>query len=205
MNKIFVALLANFSSPHVNSRGGQDQDQHAWGCAHFTMHLAQKRGFLKEEGFEAEIITISGPVANVALSNGDIDYFSGFGSALRSILQGLPLRIVACYRPTPHFMLQSRPEFKSVKDLKGKTIGITTFGSGTELVGRMMVKHFGLDPDKDVKWVRRWFGRRPLHQNAAGFARCHRSHCSRTITLAGRWASLSLSDRKTSLPIPSAA
>jgi ABC-type nitrate/sulfonate/bicarbonate transport system substrate-binding protein len=122
-------------------------------ASQFTMHLAQKRGFLKEEGFDAEVITISGPVANVALSNGDIDYFSGFGSALRSILQGLPLRIVACYRPTPHFLLQSRPEFKSVKDLKGKAIGITTFGSGSELVGRMMVKHFGLDPDKDVKWV----------------------------------------------------
>jgi NitT/TauT family transport system substrate-binding protein len=122
-------------------------------AAHFTMHLAQKRGFLKEEGFDAEVIVISGPVANVALSNGDTDYFSGFGSALRSILQGLPLRIVACYRPTPHFMLQSRPEFKSVKDLKGRTIGITAYGSGTELVGRMMIKHFGLDPDKDVKFV----------------------------------------------------
>src|SRR5215470_18851776 len=116
-------------------------------AAHFTMHLAQKRGFLKEEGFDAEVIVISGPVANVAPSNGDTDYFSGFGSALRAILQGLPLRIVACYRPTPHFMLQSRPEFKTVKDLKGKTIGITAFGSGSELVGRMMVKHFGIVPD----------------------------------------------------------
>jgi len=53
----------------------------------------------------------------------------------------------------PHFMLQTRPEFKSVKELKGKTIGVTTFGSGPELVGRIMIKHFGLDPDKDVKWV----------------------------------------------------
>ena len=122
-------------------------------AAHFTMHLAQRKGFLKEEGFDAEVIVISGPVANVALSNGDTDYFSGFGSALRAILQGLPLRIVACYRPTPHFVLQSRPEFKSVKDLKGKSIGVTTFGSGPELVGRLMIKHFGLDPDKDVKWV----------------------------------------------------
>ena len=122
-------------------------------AAHFTMHLAQRRGFLKEEGFDAELIVISGPVANVALSNGDTDYFSGFGSALRSILQGLPLRIAACFRPTPHFMLQARPEFKTIKDLKGKTIGITAYGSGPELVGRLMVKHFGLDPDKDVKWV----------------------------------------------------
>ena len=121
--------------------------------AHFTLHLAQRRGFLKEEGFDAELIVISGPVANIALSNGDTDYFAGYGSALRSILQGLPLRIVACFRPTPHFMLQARPEFKSVKDLKGKTIGITVFGGGPELVGRLMVKHFGLDPDRDVKFI----------------------------------------------------
>ena len=153
MNKIFVALLTIFLAQTSVQAADKIRISTPGDAAHFTMHLAQKRGFLKEEGFDAEVIVISGPVANVALSNGDTDYFSGFGSALRAILQGLPLRIVACYRPTPHFMLQSRPEFKSVKDLKGKTIGITAFGSGTELVGRMMVKHFGLDPDKDVKFV----------------------------------------------------
>ena len=153
MNKIFVALLGTFllhTSVHAMDKIRISTPADA---AHFTMHLAQKKGFLKEEGFDAEVIVISGPVANVALSNGDTDYFSGFGSALRSILQGLPLRIVACYRPTPHFMLQSRPEFKSVKGLKGKTIGITVFGGGPDLVGRLMIKHFGLDPDKDVKFV----------------------------------------------------
>ena len=71
-------------------------------AGHFTFPLAQKRGFLTEEGFEAEIITITGPVANIALSNGDIDYYTGFGSAMRSMLQGsLPSRVVVCYRP-PH-------------------------------------------------------------------------------------------------------
>ena len=124
-------------------------------AAHFTMHLAHKKGFLKEEGFDAEMIAISGgaTVASVALSNGELDYFSGLGVSIRSIILGLPHRIVACYRPTPHFLLQARPEFRSVKDLKGKTIGITTYGSGTEIIGRLMVKHFGLDPDKDVKFV----------------------------------------------------
>lgn len=153
MKKMFVTLLTIVlfqTSAHAADKIRITTPSDA---AHFTMHLAQKRGFLKEEGFEAELIMISGPVANVALSNGDTDYFSGFGSALRSILQGLPLRIAACFRPTPHFMLQARPEFKSVKDLKGKTIGISAYGSGTELVGRLMIKHFGLDPDKDVKFV----------------------------------------------------
>ena len=153
MNKIFVALLI-LSLCHTSVQAADKIRISTPGdAAHFTMHLAQKRGFLKEEGFDAEVIVISGPVANVALSNGDTDYFSGFGSALRAILQGLPLRIVACYRPTPHFVLQSRPEFKTVKDLKGKTIGITAFGGGPDLVGRLMIKHFGLDPDKDVKFI----------------------------------------------------
>jgi len=121
-------------------------------AGHFTLPLAQKKGFLKEEGFEAEIITITGPVANIALSNGDLDYFTGFGSGMRSILQGLPARIVACYRPLPHFVLLSRAEIKSVKDLKGKIIGVA-IGGGPDLVARLIIKHFGLDPDKDMKFV----------------------------------------------------
>ena len=153
MNKIFVALLAiGFLHTWVEAADKIRISTPA-DAAHFTMHLAQRRGFLKEEGFDAEVIVISGPVANVALSNGDTDYFSGFGSAMRAILQGLPLRIVACLRPTPHFMLQTRPEFKTVKDLRGKTIGVRAFGGGPDLVGRLIVKHFGLDPDKDVKWA----------------------------------------------------
>jgi NitT/TauT family transport system substrate-binding protein len=115
--------------------------------------LAQKRGFLKEEGIEAEIITITGPVANIALSNGDIDYYTGFGSGMRSMLYGLPGRVVVCYRRSPHFVLLGRPEFKAVKDLKEKTIGVGNFGGGPDLVARIILKHFGLDPQKDVKFV----------------------------------------------------
>jgi hypothetical protein len=36
----------------------------------FTLPLAQRRGYLRDEGFDAEIITITGPVANVALDHG---------------------------------------------------------------------------------------------------------------------------------------
>src|SRR6266542_2047677 len=124
MNMIFVALFAFFlchASAHAADkiRIGLPPD-----AGHFTFPLAQKRGFLKDEGFEAEIITIVGPVANVALSNGDIDYFTGFASGMRAMLQGLPGRVVACYRPFPHFVLMARPEFKTIKELIGKTIGV---------------------------------------------------------------------------------
>ena len=123
-------------------------------AGHFTLPLAQKKGFLKEEGFEAELVTITGPVANIALSNGDIDYYTGFGSAVRAMVQGsLPSRIVACFRPSPHFVLVGRPELKTVKDLKGKSIGAVP-GGAPDLVARLIIKHYGLDPDRDVNFIR---------------------------------------------------
>ena len=68
-------------------------------AGNFIVPLAQKRGFLNEEGIETEIVTISGPVANIALASGEIDYFTGFGSAMRAVIQGqLPARIVVLAR-----------------------------------------------------------------------------------------------------------
>src|SRR5215471_3369342 len=108
MDKFLAVLLAIF----IFQTSVQATDKIRIGtpgdAAHFTMHLAHKKGFLKEEGFDAEMIVISGPVVSVALSNGELDYFSGLGVPVRSILLGLPLRVVACYRPTPHFLLQAR-------------------------------------------------------------------------------------------------
>lgn len=153
MHKLVAGLLAIFVFQTYVQAADKIRISTPGDAAHFTMHLAQRKGFLKEEGFDSELVIIAGPVVSVALSNGEVDYFSGLGTAVRSIMLGLPLRIVACYRPTPHFLLQTRPEFKSVKELKGKTIGITTYGSGTEIIGRLILKHFGLDPDKDVKFV----------------------------------------------------
>ena len=134
----------------------------------FTLPLAQKRGYLRDEGFDAEIITITGPVANVALANGDIDYFTGFGSAIRAMVQGqLPTRIVACYRPVAHFVLVTRPEVKTIKDLKGKTIGASP-GTAPDLVARLMMKHFGFEPDKDVKFIGSPGGETALHRMSQG-------------------------------------
>lgn len=79
MAKIFAVLLVIFAFQASVQAADKIRISTPSDAAHFTMHLAQKKGFLKEEGFDADVIVISGPVANVALSNGDTDYFSGFG------------------------------------------------------------------------------------------------------------------------------
>ena len=118
-----------------------------------TFPLAQKKGFFKEEGLDVEVIQIVGSSAPAALVNGEIDYFTGLGSTVSGILQGLPLKIVACYAPASTYMLIARPEITSVPELKGKTLGVAAYGHGSHIIARLVVRHFGLDPEKDIKFL----------------------------------------------------
>ena len=117
-----------------------------------TFPLAHKRGFLKEEGIETEIIRVTGGAGSAALSSGDLDY--GTGMAVGGAITGaLPVKVVACFVPAPVFALVARPEIKTVQELKGKTVGISNFAGLSIFGARVIAKHFGLDPDKDVKFV----------------------------------------------------
>ncbi|HSC42394.1 MAG TPA: ABC transporter substrate-binding protein [Candidatus Binatia bacterium] len=116
--------------------------------------LAQQKGFFKEEGFDAEIVRITGPSGRSALMSGDIDYYTTIAFMVQSAVVGLPVKVVAAYVNCPPFILMSRPELKSAQDLKGKTVGIgAPPGSSPDVIAKLSLKHLGLDPDKDVKYV----------------------------------------------------
>src|SRR5512132_1859238 len=116
--------------------------------------LAQQKGFFKEEGFDAEIVRITGPSGRSALVSGDIDYYTTIAFILQSAILGLPVKVVAAYVNCPPFVVMSRPEFKSAQDLKGKTMGIgAPPGSSPDVIAKLSLKHLGLNPDKDVKFV----------------------------------------------------
>jgi NitT/TauT family transport system substrate-binding protein len=42
---------------------------------------------------------------------------------------------------------------RSIADLKGKSAGVTTFGSSSHMLLTVMAAHVGLDPAKDIHWV----------------------------------------------------
>ena len=123
------------------------------GSQFITFPLAQKRGFLKEEGFDSEIVRITGGATRVALASGDIDYTIGVAGMVGAAVVGVPVRVVACFLCVPVWVLMAKPELKSVQALKGKTIGINAFGTAPEFIVRIMVKHFGLDPEKEIKLI----------------------------------------------------
>ncbi len=154
MKKIFLALL----SVCVLHGSVHAADKLRIGFANLiasyvSLPLGQKRGFLQEEGLQAEFIRMNPTVGLATLISGEIDYYAAIGPGVAAAIRGVPVKIVACYVPGPTATLIARPEFKSVQDLRGKTIGINGFGDNLEIAGRMIFKHFGLDPDKDIKFL----------------------------------------------------
>ena len=154
MHKISVALLTIFVLQTSVHAADKIRIGYPAPLGHFiTLPLAQKKGFFREEGIEAQLVQIRGPAVQAALLNGEIDYFPGIGTMVSAAVAGMPVKVVACYVPAFPIMLIARPEFKSVQELKSKTIMVGGFGAAPHVIARMMLKHFGLDPDKDVKFV----------------------------------------------------
>jgi NitT/TauT family transport system substrate-binding protein len=116
-----------------------------------TVAMAQKKGFFKDENLDAEIIRMNPNVSITALSTGDVDYCQLFGAVVGGAISGLPVRIVAGFLDNWPMTLIAQPELKSIKDLKGKTLGISSFGATPDVAARMMIKQAGIDPEKDLK------------------------------------------------------
>jgi NitT/TauT family transport system substrate-binding protein len=124
-----------------------------YNLTYLSAGVALKRGFFKAEGLDVEIIRMTPNVSVVALTNGDVDYSMLFGLVVRSAIRGLPLRVVANFMDSSPLALIARPQYKSVKELKGKTLGVSTFGATPDIAARMVFKEFGLDPERDIKII----------------------------------------------------
>ncbi len=116
-----------------------------------TVAVAERQGFFKDENLDVEIIRMNPNVAVTALATGDIDYCQLFGAVVGGALKGLPVRIVAGFLDNWPMTLIAQPEYKSLSDLKGKTLGVSSYGATPDVGARLMLKQSGIDPDKEIK------------------------------------------------------
>jgi ABC-type nitrate/sulfonate/bicarbonate transport system substrate-binding protein len=120
------------------------------GITSIEFFIAKEKKFFQEEGLEALLVQMSANTAIAAGMTGDLNGLSSIGSAIRAIERGAPLRAVSVSLRRPLFWLIARPEYKSVKELKGKALGIVTVGGSQHTAARKLITLGGLDPDKDV-------------------------------------------------------
>jgi ABC-type nitrate/sulfonate/bicarbonate transport system substrate-binding protein len=68
-------------------------------------------------------------------------------------LKGAKLKMIACSQDRTPLSLVGKAAIKSVKELKGKTIGVGSYGSTPDIIARMVVKHYGVDPETEIKML----------------------------------------------------
>jgi NitT/TauT family transport system substrate-binding protein len=122
-----------------------------YNISNLTVGVARTRDFFKQEGIEAEIIRMNPNIATMALVSGDVDYSTLIGSVIGANLKGAKLKMILCSQDRTPLAIVGKSELKSVKDLKGKTIGVGSYGSTPDTIARMVVKHFGIDPETEIK------------------------------------------------------
>src|SRR5258707_608453 len=115
--------------------------------------MAKEVGAFDKYGIQADVIFISsGPVVVQALIGGDLQGGSGATNAvINAILNGAPIIGVAATANRPYHRLFVQPEINRLEDLKGKTLGVTRFGSITDNLTRILLRKSGLEGAVNVR------------------------------------------------------
>src|SRR6266446_954338 len=120
----------------------------------FHFDLAIEKGYFNELGLDVKLINTKCDIAVTALLTGDLQATGCVGSASRFIAsQNVPVRTVIWLFKKPTFYVVARADIKSAADLKGKIIGISSFGSDTDLSMKVFSQSGKLDPEKDMKRI----------------------------------------------------
>jgi len=112
--------------------------------------LAQRFGFFKKEGIEPKIVVMRSDLQIVSLISGDANFAGSLSSVTKAAAVGIPVKIVVSFFNGSFFYLVTKPEITDTKMLTKKTIAISRYGSATDFDARAALKHFSLEPGRDV-------------------------------------------------------
>ena len=111
--------------------------------------LLRAEGFSELRYLRAES---SGPVY-AALAKGDIDLTMAFSSGfLLQVDQGVPIVMLAGMHPGCQELVASS-RIRSVRDLKGRSVGLLSLNGAQHAFVASIVGHVGLDPRRDINYV----------------------------------------------------
>src|SRR5882757_1417359 len=113
----------------------------------FPVWMGEASGFYEKEGVKVEVITMEGGTRGVqVLMSGEIQAMHvGLAPVVQANKQGADLRLVTSTGNTIPITIFGTPAVKRMAELNGKTIGISTSGSETDLALSIALKNAGLN------------------------------------------------------------
>jgi NitT/TauT family transport system substrate-binding protein len=115
---------------------------------------AVDNGLFAKHGIDIESQYIPSTNGVAGLLSGSTNVaFMGGSDILGAITGGADLVILACPVAVYPYELLVEPSITDTSQLKGKTFGVSNFGSSSDVATRLLLKTFSLDPSADVKIV----------------------------------------------------
>lgn len=117
--------------------------------------VAQEGKIFEKYDIDSQLVLIaSGSLMVQAMLGGELPIAGAAGSAaVDASLGGADIVMFGSMVNVPAFYIMALPEIKTVKDLRGKTVGVTRFGSSTDFTMRYLLRKEGLEPGKDVTLI----------------------------------------------------
>ena len=121
-------------------------------AGHMVMYAAKEFGLFEKYGLDVEVVGhIPGAKALVPLLSGDAQFVHAAGPPfVLGGLGGSDVVIFLSLADTIPYYLVVHKDITLPAQLKGKKLGVTTFGSSSDFSLRFALKRLGLDPEKDV-------------------------------------------------------
>src|SRR5262245_54402944 len=120
-------------------------------AASVSTWVPKEAGIYKKHGLDVSLIYVAGSQAITTLISGDAQIAQGSGAAsILARLGGSEVKIIGNVINVIPMSLVTTPDIAKPEDLRGRTFGVTRFGSLTDLGLRKAVSEMGLDPNKDI-------------------------------------------------------
>jgi NitT/TauT family transport system substrate-binding protein len=143
-------------------------------------YAATDKGFFTQEGIQGDVVLIGSTDTLIqALIAGQIHVaIVDPSAAINAVERGASLKIIGGTVPIAAYTLVGCPKYRSIKELKGTTIGVVSLVSGSTIFLREMLKMQGLELNRDYSIIQGG----PTTQRLASLKGCN---TSATMVLGG--------------------
>jgi NitT/TauT family transport system substrate-binding protein len=119
-----------------------------------SFFVAKEAGYFEKQGLSVDPVYVaSGTKVAQAVIAGEFPVALAGGTVVNATLGGGDIVIFGGLVNVPSFYVYVHPSIKQPQDLKGKAIGITTYGSSTDFSIRYLIRKWGMEPDRDIKII----------------------------------------------------
>jgi len=123
------------------------------GLISFPLVVTKEKNIFPTEGLDVETVAMRPELGVKALVSGDLQYSYFAGSAITAAVHGIPVKVVMVTNKRPLYSLMARPEIRTLKDLKGKRLGVASLTAGEAFLSRRLLKDAGIDADRDMQII----------------------------------------------------